>query len=82
MVISYFMWRSIFGNHSIFQYYKLQSELSVYENKLNELRLLKAKLQYRSNILNPKKVDPDLLDEIARKSLDVLKKSESIIINH
>lgn len=81
LIISYFVWHFMFGNSSIFKYRDLKNQISIYENKLNELRLLKANLHHKSRMLNPRNIDYDLLDEVARSSLGLLKSSEVILIN-
>ena len=49
-----------------------QSELAVLEKE-------KAELKHRSDLLDPKKADPDIADELVRKDLGLVRSDEVIV---
>ena len=79
LVIAYFLGAAIVGENGVMawgDYRRAKAERSV---TLARLEAEKARLQHRSELLDPAHVDPDLADELVRRDLGVVRPDEVII---
>lgn len=80
LLISYFVYHSIFGNRGLIKLINLYNEVSKKEILLSVKKVQKEKLQLQINLLYDYNLDLDLLDELARKDFAVLKEQEKLLI--
>ncbi len=75
-----------FGFHALSGTYGLraQAEFKVQEQalteELQELRAESAALEARAALIRPEGIDPDMVDELARRSLNVIAPNELVIL--
>jgi cell division protein FtsB len=80
LLIIYFVYHALHGDRSIFEYRKLSSEVIIQQQKLDEINDEKAQYERRLSLVGERDIDPDLLDELARRKLGTLDQDEEMII--
>jgi cell division protein FtsB len=79
LIIANFLGYAIVGSNGVLSwgdYRRMKTERSVQLAQLQEER---ARLQHRSNLLDPRKADPDLAEEMVRSELGLVRPDEVII---
>lgn len=80
LVFIYFLYLTIQGDRGIIAMLRMQNEVHRSEHNLAQVRNDRVTLEQRVKRMRPDGIDPDLLDEQARKQLDVAKPNEMVII--
>jgi cell division protein FtsB len=81
LVIAYFLGAAIAGENGVLalgDYRRAKAEQSV---RLAELQTERAQLAHRSSLLDPRHADPDLVEELTRRELGLVRPDEIIIEN-
>jgi cell division protein FtsB len=65
----YFGYTVVFGDRGLIAWRQTQDQLRVAESDLASLRVKREALQHRISLLDGKAIDPDLLEEVARREL-------------
>ena len=81
LVVGYFAYHSMKGDHGLNAYIKLTGELAKAEEVLQERRIKREVIEHRTNLLRPDKLDLDILDERARDVLNLLNGNERVILD-
>lgn len=68
-LISYFSWHAVYGEYGAFKLTRLEERLSIRTAELDLVKLERDKLERRVQLMQPGKVDPDMLDEQSRATL-------------
>ena len=79
LIIANFLGYAVVGSNGILSlgdYRRMKAERSV---ELAELQEEKVRLARRSELLDPRRADPDLADELVRSELGVIRPDEVII---
>ena len=79
LIIANFLGYAIVGSNGILSwgdYRRLKAERAV---ELAQLEEHKAKLAHRADLLDPRKADPDLADEMVRSQLGLVRPDEVVI---
>lgn len=79
LIIANFMGYAIVGSNGVMSwgdYRRMKTERQVELAQLNEER---ARLAHRADLLDPKRADPDLADEMIRRDLGLVRPDEVII---
>ncbi|TFI60238.1 septum formation initiator family protein [Sphingomonas parva] len=79
LIIANFLGYAVIGANGILSwgdYRRLKQERQV---ELAQLQVERERLQHRSELLNPRSADPDLVDEMVRGQLGVIRPDEVII---
>jgi cell division protein FtsB len=64
-----------------FEYHdKLVAQSAQLEEELASIQKQRTGIEHRVSLLRPESVDPDMLDEMARKTLDVAQSNELIVL--
>ena len=79
-IVGYFLYHTVEGERGWVAEKRLQKEATAAEEKLKRLREEREALERRVNLMRPERVDPDLLEEEARKSLNYSKPNEIVIL--
>ena len=79
-LILYFTFHILQGERGLIAYWQINSEVSDAKAIRNSLLKEKTVLQNRVNLLSPKSLDPDMLEERVRVMLGYSKPNETIII--
>ena len=79
LVIANFLGYAIVGDNGVLSwgdYRRMKAERAV---QLAQLEAEKARLAHRAHLLDPRRVDPDLADELVRSNLGLIRPDEVII---
>src|SRR3712207_14715 len=79
LIIANFLGYAVMGSNGILSwgdYRRVKAERAV---ELAELEKEKARLAHRANLLDPRRADPDLADEMVRSELGLVRPDEVII---
>ncbi len=79
-IVGYFLYHTVEGERGWVAEVRLQNEKRAAEEELSKLRKEREALERRVNHLRPEHMDPDLLEEEARKKLNYSKPNEIIIL--
>jgi cell division protein FtsB len=78
-MLSYFMWYSFYGARGLPYRDRLAGELVVLEKQATDLTTNRIALEDRVKLLRPESIDPDLLDEMARRELNMGKSNDIVV---
>ena len=79
-IVGYFLYHTVEGERGWVAKVHLQNETGTAEETLEKLRDQREALERRVKLIRPETMDPDLLDEQARKTLNYSKPNEIIIL--
>ena len=71
--------RAIIGPNGILAWGDYSRQLKQREGELRSLHAQKAALENRVKLLDPRKADPDMVDELVRKQLGVTHPDEVVV---
>ncbi len=78
-VLGYFGWHGYYGPRSIDHGKFIQSEVVKHQAELEAAQSKRDKLDARVALLRPQSIDPDMLDEMARKTLQFAADGDFIV---
>ena len=76
----YFVYHLIEGHHGLLAWVRLSQEIREENAKLEEVRAQRAALDLKVSDLRPEHIDPDLLDEQVRATLNLVAPNEIVIM--
>src|SRR3954447_5169949 len=79
IVVGTFAGHAIAGPNGILAWGSYHRALQQRQDELAQLERQKAELKHRSDLLNPRKADPDMADELVRKDLGLVRPDEVIV---
>ena len=79
-VLLYFVFHAIYGNRGVLAYFNLTQKIDNAEKDLEIIRAERLEMEHKVKSLKPESLDPDMLDEQARKSLGVAGKKEEAFV--
>ncbi|RHW17303.1 septum formation initiator family protein [Sphingomonas gilva] len=79
VVITIFAGYALFGSNGILAYGDYSRQMSKRQAELQKLEAKRAELKNRVALLDPKKANPDLVDELVRKQLNVAHPDDVIL---
>jgi len=77
---AYFLYNLIEGNHGLIQWLSVTREIRAERANLEAVKAERAALDLRVSDLKPDHLDPDLLDERVRATLNLVKPDEIVIM--
>lgn len=78
-LISYFAWHAVYGEYGAFKLTRLDERVAIRTAELDTISAERAKMERRVQLMQPGKVDPDMLDEQSRASLGYSRPDELTI---
>ena len=78
----YFSYHLVQGEHGFIAYLQLKVQVAASQAELDVLRAEKSRLAHRVRLLRPDSLDPDLLDEQARRMLGFAHPDELVIFTN
>jgi cell division protein FtsB len=78
--LGYFGFHAMHGSYGLLAKGEIEAEAERLETDLGELQAERAELDARAALLRPGRIDPDLVDELARRDLNVIAPNELVII--
>jgi len=79
IVVGTFAGHAIAGPNGILAWGGYHRALQERKAELAQLETQRAQLRHRSNLLDPRKADPDIADELVRKDLGLVRPDEVIV---
>lgn len=79
LIICYFVGAAILGENGVLAWNDYRRAKAERTLKLTQLEADRARLQHRSDLLDPGNADPDLADEMIRNQLGYVRPDEIII---
>ena len=79
VIVGTFAGHAIAGPNGLLAWGGYHRALKERQAELAQLQQEKAQLQHHSRLLDPKKADPDMADELVRKDLGLVRPDEVII---
>jgi cell division protein FtsB len=79
IVVGTFAGHAIAGPNGILAWGSYHRELQQRKVELAQIERQQAQLRHRSQLLDPRKADPDIADELVRKDLGLVRPDEVII---
>ena len=79
IVVGTFAGHAIAGPNGILAWGSYHRALQQRQTELGQLQQERAQLRHRSQLLDPRKADPDMADELVRKDLGLVRPDEVII---
>jgi cell division protein FtsB len=79
LAILYFAWHTIQGRHGLRAYMEYGSRLGSLEAQAASTRATREQLENQRRLLQSRAVDPDYLDELARKKLNYMTEDEKVV---
>ena len=79
VIVGTFAGHAIAGPNGILAWGGYHRDLAERRSELASLEAERERLKHRSALLNPKKADPDLADEMVRKDLGLVRADEVIV---
>jgi cell division protein FtsB len=79
IVVGTFAGHAIAGPNGILAWGSYHRALEQRKTELAQIEQQRAQLKHRSDLLNPRKADPDMADELVRKDLGLVRPDEVIV---
>ncbi len=79
-LLGFFAWHAFHGQRGFEYRDRLQSESAQLADALAAIQKQRNRVERRVALLRPESVDTDMLDEMARKTLDVGQPNELIVV--
>lgn len=80
-LLGYIGWQAVNGTRSFDNRDRLAAKAQELETVLAVTESQRAKLDQRVQLMRPESVDPDMLDELARKTLDYALPNDLVLLN-
>jgi cell division protein FtsB len=80
--MGFFGYYAVLGPNGVVAYREYTRQLETRKVEYARLDKARAELRNRVNLLDPKRADPDMVDELVRKELNVAHPDEVIIALH
>jgi cell division protein FtsB len=80
-LIAYFCYHAVQGELGLLSYVRLERQKPSLEAEAAAVAAHRSTLEHRVRLMAPDKVDPDLLDELARYELGFAHPDEIVILN-
>ncbi len=81
-IVGFFAGYAVFGANGVLAWGDYSSRLNTHKVELADLRKERAELANRVRLLDPRRADPDMVDELVRRDLGLAQHDEVIIPLH
>ena len=78
-LIGYFSWHAIYGEYGVFKLTRLDERLVIRTAELDDVKSDRDRLERRVQLMQPGRIDPDMLDEQSRATLGYAQPDELTI---
>ena len=79
LFVAYIAYHAVQGDRGLLAYFTYSQEKARAAATLADVRRQRERLAHRVSLLRPESIDPDLLEERARITLDLIREDEFII---
>ncbi|HEX5778486.1 MAG TPA: septum formation initiator family protein [Xanthobacteraceae bacterium] len=81
LIIGYFAFQGYHGNYGLLAQRQFEQEVADLTLERDTLRTARAQWEHRVGLLRSDRLDPDLLDELARRDLGFVKPNDLVLLN-
>jgi len=78
-VMVYFAYHAVHGDHGLYASWGLQARVESLAARRDRLAAIRADLEHKVALMRPESIDPDMLDEQARATLNLAHPNDIII---
>ena len=78
--LGYFGYHALSGSYGLIALSGFKAEAESLQIELAELQAERSAMEARAELLRPAGLDPDMIDELARRNLNVIAPNEFVII--
>lgn len=78
-VMAYFAYHAVHGDHGLYASWRLQSKAAALRAERDALVAIREGLEHKVALMRPESIDPDMLDEQARKTLNLAHPNDIVI---
>ncbi len=78
--VMYFAYHAVQGEHGLNAWWQVTRQIAVAEAKVAQLEEERARLERRVRLLRPDSLDPDMLEEQARRMFNYVRDDEIVIL--
>ena len=79
-LLGYFIYHGMHGKHGYYASHGIEREAAALQARLDVLNARKEALEHRISLMLPESLDPDMLDERARDSLNIAHPNDLILL--
>lgn len=79
-LLGYFAWHGFEGPRGFAHQERLAARAAKLEQDLAKVSAARDKLERRVSLMRPESVDPDMLDELARQTLELVKPGDLVMM--
>lgn len=80
LMLGYFSYHAVEGDYGLFALKRLQDRETSLRAELDQLEQQKEFLERRVALMRPESLDPDMIDEKARESLNMAHENDRVIL--
>lgn len=77
-LLGYFAWHANKGPRGYGYQVSLEGKLALLQDEFNEIQRDRVRLEHKVGLMRPESLDPDMLDELARGSLETAAENEIV----
>jgi cell division protein FtsB len=77
-LLGYFAWHAFKGPRGFPYQASLNQKMAILEKKFESVRQVRVRLERKVTLLRPESIDPDILDEMARSSLELARPGDVV----
>ena len=79
IIIAYFLGAAVIGDNGVMSWGEYRAAKTERQAELARLQQEHARLAHRAELLDPRRTDPDLAEEITRRDLGVVRSDEVVV---
>ncbi len=79
IIIAYFLGAAVIGDNGVMSWGEYRAAKTERQAELARLQQEHARLAHRSQLLDPRRTDPDLAEEMTRRELGVVRSDEVVV---
>ena len=82
VVLSYFSFHAYHGDYGLNAKARYETRIAALESELHVLEAARGKLEERVSLVNNGTLEKDMLDEYARRALNLAQENELVVFHH
>ena len=79
VIIAYFLGAAVIGDNGVMSWGEYRAAKTERQTELARLQQEHARLAHRAQLLDPRRTDPDLAEEMTRRELGVVRSDEVVV---
>jgi cell division protein FtsB len=77
-LLGYFAWHANKGPRGYGYHENLQAKTAILQSEFDSIQQSRVRLEHKVGLLRPESLDPDMLDEVARRELEAVSPGELV----